>query len=226
MVYFQVFKHHGGYSFSTPLLMPKTKFYEGIESCVNLMTHFGSIVALPHDLRYDFFKKTLFLCRTLYNIFKFRLVCSAILIYRVPFARYVAWNGLTLFRRYSIGRVYREKKVFGLQPRGLFECAFDIVTPTPGKVVSRLKYVCFTQNYNITNKIFMTSQQQEEFVKILPNTTYIYMHCIKCPVPVTLFSITTVSIPSRSSISELTIVCLTTFILYRNMGHSLESAVN
>lgn len=94
----QIFKQHGGQNLSTPLLMPKSHYYEGVESCVKLMTHFGGIVSLPHDLR-------------------------------VPFARYVAWNGISLLRRYSIERVYREKKVFGFLPRELYECAFDIVTP-------------------------------------------------------------------------------------------------
>jgi translation initiation factor 2-alpha kinase 4 len=94
----KIFKQHGGQNLSTPLLMPKSHYYEGVESCVKLMTHFGGIVSLPHDLR-------------------------------VPFARYVAWNGISLLRRYSIERVYREKKVFGFLPRELYECAFDIVTP-------------------------------------------------------------------------------------------------
>lgn len=52
--------------------------------------------------------------------------------FRVPFARYIAWNGITFLRRYSIERVYREKKVFGFLPRELYECAFDIVTPNKG----------------------------------------------------------------------------------------------
>jgi translation initiation factor 2-alpha kinase 4 len=51
---------------------------------------------------------------------------------RVPFARYVAWNGITCLKRYAIDRVYREKRVFGFHPRELYECAFDIVTPNTG----------------------------------------------------------------------------------------------
>ncbi|XP_025831674.1 eIF-2-alpha kinase GCN2 [Agrilus planipennis] len=94
----KIFKLHGGQNITTPLLIPKSKYYETSESCVKLMTHAGSIVSLPHDLR-------------------------------VPFARYVAWNEITLLRRYSVDRVYREKKVFGFHPRELYECAFDIVNP-------------------------------------------------------------------------------------------------
>lgn len=48
----QIFKLHGGQALSTPLLMPKSKYYEKTETCVNLMTHSGFIVTIPHDLRY------------------------------------------------------------------------------------------------------------------------------------------------------------------------------
>jgi Histidyl-tRNA synthetase len=51
---------------------------------------------------------------------------------RVPFARYVARNSITCLKRYTIDKVYREKRVFGFHPRELYECAFDIVTPSPG----------------------------------------------------------------------------------------------
>lgn len=66
--------------------------------------------------------------------FVLHLVCQTTVFFlnRVPFARYVAWNGISLLRRYSIERVYREKKVFGFQPRELYECAFDIVSPSQG----------------------------------------------------------------------------------------------
>ncbi|KAK4885013.1 hypothetical protein RN001_001284 [Aquatica leii] len=100
-----IFHLHGGQNLSTPLLLPKSAYYDGVESCVKLMTHSGSIISLPHDLR-------------------------------VSFARYVAWNNITFLRRYSIERVYREKKVFGFHPRELYECAFDIVTPTAGNFLS------------------------------------------------------------------------------------------
>ncbi|KAK9685767.1 hypothetical protein QE152_g37698 [Popillia japonica] len=101
----KIFKLHGGQNLPTPLLMPKSKFYENVDSYVRLMTHSGNIVSIPHDLR-------------------------------VPFARYLAWNGITLLRRFSIERVFREKKVFGYIPRELYECAFDIVAPSPGNFMS------------------------------------------------------------------------------------------
>lgn len=51
MILFKIFEQHGAQNLSTPLLMPKSNFYEDVESCVKLMTHFGSLVCLPHDLR-------------------------------------------------------------------------------------------------------------------------------------------------------------------------------
>nr|CAD7397393.1 unnamed protein product [Timema cristinae] len=55
---------------------------------------------------------------------------------RVPFARHVAWSGVSCLKRYAVERVYREKKVFGFHPRELYECAFDVVTPTAGNLVA------------------------------------------------------------------------------------------
>ncbi|CAH0551983.1 unnamed protein product [Brassicogethes aeneus] len=116
----KIFKQHGGHNLATPLLMPKSKYYENLDLCVKLMTHFGSIVTLPHDLR-------------------------------VPFARYIAWNGIQQFRRYSIERVYRERKVFGFLPRELYECAFDIVSPTSGNLMSDGEILYLV--YEIINEI-------------------------------------------------------------------------
>ena len=50
---------------------------------------------------------------------------------RVPFARYLARTRLAQIKRYCFGKVLREKKVFGLHPKELSECAFDIVTSDP-----------------------------------------------------------------------------------------------
>ncbi|XP_056630081.1 eIF-2-alpha kinase GCN2 [Diorhabda sublineata] len=116
----KIFKQHGGQNLTTPLLMPKNKFNENLDSYVKLMTHFGGIVSLPHDLR-------------------------------VPLARYIAWNGITNLRRYSIERVYREKKVYGFQPRELYECAFDIVSPMPGLLMSDAEILYIV--YEILNEL-------------------------------------------------------------------------
>nr|XP_022909157.1 eIF-2-alpha kinase GCN2 isoform X1 [Onthophagus taurus] len=47
----KTFKLHGGQNIPTPLLLPKSKFYEHVDSCVTLMTKNGTIVSIPHDLR-------------------------------------------------------------------------------------------------------------------------------------------------------------------------------
>lgn len=115
----KIFELHGGQYLATPLLMPKSKYYANVETCVNLMTHSGNVVSIPHDLRF-----AVYISLNVKIKFNF---------FRVPFARYIVWNGIKLLRRYSIERVYREKKVFGFLPRELYECAFDIVTPNKGK---------------------------------------------------------------------------------------------
>eukprot|EP00092_Neocalanus_flemingeri_P000288 GFUD01000308.1.p1 GENE.GFUD01000308.1~~GFUD01000308.1.p1 ORF type:complete len:1589 (+),score=464.17 GFUD01000308.1:43-4809(+) len=51
---------------------------------------------------------------------------------RVPFARYLARLRTSQLKRYCFGKVLREKKVFGIHPRELVECAFDIVTTSSG----------------------------------------------------------------------------------------------
>ena len=50
---------------------------------------------------------------------------------RVSFARYLARTRPGQFKRYCFGKVLREKRVFGLHPKELTECAFDIVTSDP-----------------------------------------------------------------------------------------------
>ena len=97
-----LFRKHGAIEVVTPLLTPYTKQHAARSNTVKLMTHSGSVVTLPDDLR-------------------------------VPFLRHIALNGIKHIRRYSIGRVYREKKVFNFHPKQVYECAFDIVTPSRGK---------------------------------------------------------------------------------------------
>ena len=49
---------------------------------------------------------------------------------RVPFARFVARTNLHSTRRYCIAPVFRESKVYDVQPKEFIECAFDIITPS------------------------------------------------------------------------------------------------
>lgn len=90
----------------TPLLSPYVKSTN--MTAVHLMTHSGSVVVLPHDLR-------------------------------VPFIKHIASSGIQSMRRYSVGRVYREQKVFNFHPKQLHECAFDIITPCPTAEYSKLQ---------------------------------------------------------------------------------------
>ena len=43
--------------------------------------------------------------------------------------RYLIRSKMTNLKRYNIATVFREKKMFGLQPKERFECAFDIIEP-------------------------------------------------------------------------------------------------
>ncbi|XP_017783992.1 PREDICTED: eIF-2-alpha kinase GCN2 [Nicrophorus vespilloides] len=141
----RVFKLHGGQYVSTPLLMPKSKYYDSIDTCVKLMTHSGYVVSVPYDLR-------------------------------VPFARYVAWNEITSLRRYSIEKVYREKKVFGFLPRELYECAFDIVSPSPGNFMADAELLYILNE--IINEI--TALNNRNFLIRLNHSLLlkaIFMHC-------------------------------------------------
>ncbi|KAG5678544.1 hypothetical protein PVAND_008211 [Polypedilum vanderplanki] len=67
-----------------------------------------------------------------------RLMTHSGLIVTLPhdlntlFLRYVAANGINLLRRYSIGRVYRERKLFNSHPKQNYEVEFNVVTPNRG----------------------------------------------------------------------------------------------
>ncbi len=103
------------------LLLPATAacpWRRDMETPVRLMTRSGDVVLLPHDLRVPF----------------------ARLLARLPAP---ATNSLHL-KRYTFGRVVKEKKVFGLHPKELTECAFDIVSVPAGRVLAdaELLLVC------------------------------------------------------------------------------------
>nr|CAB3241542.1 eukaryotic translation initiation factor 2-alpha kinase 4 [Phallusia mammillata] len=54
---------------------------------------------------------------------------------RVPFARYISCTDIFSVKRYAIDKVFRARRVRGSRPKELWECAFDIVTPTVGGLV-------------------------------------------------------------------------------------------
>lgn len=65
---------------------------------VLLMTRSGSLVHMPYDVR-------------------------------TSFARYLAQNpAVTHLKRYSIDKVFRERRLLESHPREIFECTFDIVS--------------------------------------------------------------------------------------------------
>ncbi|XP_054261632.1 eIF-2-alpha kinase GCN2-like isoform X1 [Macrosteles quadrilineatus] len=108
----KVLELHGAVSLCPPLMMPS-----GLcplpPSTVSVMTRWGGVAMLPHDLR-------------------------------LPFARFLAHNPtISQFKRYSIDRVYRERRVLGHHPRELYECAFDIVTPTSGDMLAESELLAF-----------------------------------------------------------------------------------
>lgn len=72
------------------------------ENTVTLMAHWGGLTCLPHNLR-------------------------------TPFARFLAHNPtVSNLKRYSIDRVYRQRRVHGVHPRELYEAAFDIISSSQG----------------------------------------------------------------------------------------------
>ena len=60
---------------------------------------------------------------------------TSLLLFQLPFARYVAHNCVLNLKRYSIERVYRQLRAQSLHPREVIECAFDIVTTARNSVV-------------------------------------------------------------------------------------------
>lgn len=80
---------------------------------------------------------------------------------RQPFLRHVAINGITTLRRYTIGRVYREKKVFNVHPKQNYECAFDIVTPNRGNFLVDAELI--STAHEIVNQFDVLKQKNITF---------------------------------------------------------------
>ncbi|OQV13821.1 eIF-2-alpha kinase GCN2 [Hypsibius exemplaris] len=47
----------------------------------------------------------------------------------VPFARYVARSSIGNLKKFSVDKVFREKRISSMHPTELFECSFDVVSP-------------------------------------------------------------------------------------------------
>ncbi|XP_067942850.1 eIF-2-alpha kinase GCN2-like [Watersipora subatra] len=69
---------------------------------------------------------------------------------RVPFARFASRNNIVRLKRYSISRVFRERKPHGIQPHEHYQCAFDIISPSQESLVPDAEVLSVIQE--IVNK--------------------------------------------------------------------------
>eukprot|EP00063_Salmo_salar_P091107 XP_014065942.1 PREDICTED: eukaryotic translation initiation factor 2-alpha kinase 4-like isoform X3 [Salmo salar] len=54
---------------------------------------------------------------------------------RIAFARFVATSNITHFKRWSIERVFRPRKLDRAHPRELLECSFDVIVPVTNSLL-------------------------------------------------------------------------------------------
>uniref|UniRef100_T1IQL0 non-specific serine/threonine protein kinase n=1 Tax=Strigamia maritima TaxID=126957 RepID=T1IQL0_STRMM len=98
---------------------------------------------------------------------------------KMSFARYIVKNNIINLKRYAISRVFREKKVFGCQPRELFECAFDIVTPSPGSLFADAEVLAVTSE--VLNEF--PALQHRSYVIQMNHTSLLKAVLIHCGIP-------------------------------------------
>ncbi|KAF4083863.1 hypothetical protein AMELA_G00122190 [Ameiurus melas] len=85
---------------------------------------------------------------------------------RVSFARFVARNGISHVKRYSIERVFRPRKLDRAHPKELLECAFDIIVPVTSSLLPDAETI-----YTISEVIQEFSALQERNYTIYLNHT-------------------------------------------------------
>ncbi|XP_076173712.1 eukaryotic translation initiation factor 2 alpha kinase Gcn2 isoform X2 [Ptiloglossa arizonensis] len=107
----EIFQRHGGVYLETPLLMPKSRQFCNFSDSNVKLMTRNGNVV---SIPHDL---------------------------RVPLARYIVWNNVLQIRRYAIERVFREKKVLGFHPRELYECAFDIISPTANNLLMEAELI-------------------------------------------------------------------------------------
>lgn len=95
---------------------------------------------------------------------------------RATFARYIVWNNVSHIRRYAIEKVFREKKALGFHPRELYECAFDIISPTPGNFLMEAESVYIV--WEIINEL--PSLQERNFIIRLNHTSLLQAVLMYC----------------------------------------------
>ena len=103
----KIFQLHGAIQISVPQLLPKGKSFD-------LYQNTNVVKAMTRSGNVVFLPFDL----------------------RIPLARYVAKSKISQLRRYSVAPVFREKRIFGLHPTEIIECAFDIITSGPKSAAS------------------------------------------------------------------------------------------
>ncbi|KAM3870802.1 eIF-2-alpha kinase GCN2 [Diretmus argenteus] len=83
---------------------------------------------------------------------------------RMAFARFVARNNIMHFKRYSIERVFRPRKLDRAHPRELLECAFDIITPVTNSLLPDAE------------TIYTISEIVQEFPALQERNYHIYLN--------------------------------------------------
>ncbi|KAJ8673725.1 hypothetical protein QAD02_004987, partial [Eretmocerus hayati] len=142
----EIFQRHGGVCVSTPLLMPKSG---PLYSLTDTCVRLMTRTGSVVSLPHDL---------------------------RAPFARYVAWNNISNIRRYSIERVYREKKVHGFHPRELYECAFDIVSSMSNNLMAEAELLSIA--WEICNEL--PQLQERNFTVRINHTSLLQAVLMYC----------------------------------------------
>ena len=60
---------------------------------------------------------------------------------RIRFARFLSRNNISNLRRYYIGKLYRDQKLIGAHPIGLWECTFDVVTDSHSSLLPEAEVI-------------------------------------------------------------------------------------
>uniref|UniRef100_A0A1A9Z9V7 Uncharacterized protein n=1 Tax=Glossina pallidipes TaxID=7398 RepID=A0A1A9Z9V7_GLOPL len=103
---------------------------------------------------------------------------------RSQFARHVAMSGINMMRRYCVGRVYREKKVFNFHPKQNHECAFDVISPHSAS------HLVDAELLSLANEIFIDIPHlREKNILIRMNHTNLWKAILLyCNVPKAMYS--------------------------------------
>uniref|UniRef100_A0A8C7VVB0 non-specific serine/threonine protein kinase n=1 Tax=Oncorhynchus mykiss TaxID=8022 RepID=A0A8C7VVB0_ONCMY len=83
---------------------------------------------------------------------------------RMAFARFVARNNITHFKRWSIERVFRPRKPDRAHPRELLECSFDVIVPVTNSLLPDAE------------TIFTISEIIQEFSVLQERNYHIYLN--------------------------------------------------